>query len=68
MYFFVVRLHAQEDGVGSEAGEAALQVRLPSQLLRLGVQIIQRLDRLLKLLLVNLWELHMNPLYSCGIG
>lgn len=24
VYFFIVRLHAEEDGVGSETGEAAL--------------------------------------------
>lgn len=47
-------LHTQEDGVRREAGQAAFNVRLTSQLLRLGVQVVQRPHRLLKLLLVDL--------------
>lgn len=46
--------HTQEDGVRREAGQAALNVRLAPQLLRLSVQVVQRPQRLLELLLVNL--------------
>ena len=53
-YLLVVGLHAEEDGVGGEAGQAPLQVRLPPQLLRLGVQVVERAHRLLKLRLFDL--------------
>lgn len=51
-----MRLHAQEDGVGGETGEAALHVRLAAQLLCLRIQVVEGPNRLLKLLLVHLEE------------
>lgn len=53
-HLLVVSFHTQEDGVRREAGQAAFDVRLAPQLLRLSVQVVQRPHRLLKLLLVNL--------------
>lgn len=54
LYLFIVRLHTEEDGVRGETSQAALQVRLPPELLRFCIQVVQSLDGLLKLLLVNL--------------
>ena len=53
-YLLVVGLHAEEHGVGGEAGQAALQIGLTPQLLRLGIQVVQCAHRLLKLRLVDL--------------
>lgn len=49
-----MRLHTHEDGVGREAGQTALDVRLASQLLSLSIQVIQRPHRLFKLLFIDL--------------
>lgn len=56
-----MRLHAQEDGVGGQAGETALQVRLAPKFLSLCIEVVQRPDSLLKLLPVDLHE-------KCGLA
>lgn len=55
-YLFIVCLHAQEDGVGSQAGETTLKVRLAPKFLSFCIEVVQCPDCLLKLLPVNLQE------------
>lgn len=51
-----MRLHAQEDGVGGQAGETPFQVGLAPKLLSFCIEVVQRPDSLLKLLPVDLHE------------
>lgn len=53
-HLLVVSLHTQEDGVRCEAGQAAFNIRLTSQLLRFSVQVVQRPHCLFELLFVDL--------------
>lgn len=49
-------LHAQEDGVGSQAGKTTLKVRLAPKFFSFCIEVVQCPDCLLKLLPVNLQE------------
>lgn len=56
-HLLIVSLHTQEDGICCEAGQTTFDIRLASQLLSFCIQVVERSDRLLKLLFINLKQI-----------